>query len=212
VTVDAPPDFTTSQVWRYASKRWTLLAKPDLSGFEFARDERGSLWIATASSAARHDGRRWTEFPALHSGRFWSMVRMAVGPDATVWHVGVDESDELVWHRFSGGKWTAMNVLSRNELDRECVRRRSRAWGLKNTPTRSELDGVEMASAVNSIAVARDGSLWAAVDCIGVLNFDPHTSRSTLYAKGPPPPDPELIDVAPDGTVWVADSRGIAHQ
>lgn len=212
------------EVWRFDGVAWEVMARCDdlphgnVLDIVFTAD--GSAWIATGFGLARLDSQSWTTYDKLANA-------LAVAPDGTIWVNGWEGSQGSQYvARFDGESWTAYrgvdsypgsfvaSVVSSDGLLCGVVAERrlacfdGRSWTDGQSWTfYHTTDGLPSDQIVD-LVVAPDGVLWAITDG-GIAYFDDGGWEGI-------PLDQELGTVntmafAPDGSIWLGGSRGVAH-
>jgi ligand-binding sensor domain-containing protein len=200
----ATPVSRGTGVAHFDGKTWTTYSTTD-SGLPsnnvgpIAVASDGTVWFGIPGGVARFDGRAWTTYTEDDGLAEGWISSIAVAPDGTVWF-GAQGSISLdregtVWvddwggvSHYDGETWTTYSIED----------------GLPP-------DFVQDIVSIEDIAVAPDGTVWAANSSCGVSHYD--GEAWTTYTMDDGLADDALhgVAVAPDGTVWVATGWGVSR-
>lgn len=182
-------------VWRFDGEDWTRWTAadglPDDQVTSVATAD-GSVWAATPAGVARFDGDGWTVHASADGLAHDEAVRVAAGPDGSVWAVtrgGDGQQSEYGLARFDDGQWAS--------------------W-----TTSGELP----AEHLGALAVAPDGSVWVdvafgpeapAAKEPGIARFDGEAWTRSTIGEGHHLRSAWSLSVADDGTAWAGTDRGV---
>lgn len=228
-------------VWHFLDGSWSGPFVPLAGGYvrDLVRTRDGSLWAATDGGTYRLQGSQWT----LVGGGF-EATSLALDPRGELWSAG-RMGQSMGWELRSfvsnGRTWSARRRSPATDLitwpihlvfgaDRSAWVGSPGAWGLKPglvhfVHGRWETVHPRGGSAeflVLDLAVARDGSVWAAgadlhssgndtmVGPYWISRFD-GTGWNVLDPGITPRSSTASLASAPDGTVWLAGDNGLAR-
>lgn len=136
------------------------------------------VWLATASGLARFDGTAWRTFTIGEGLTSSDVGALAVAPNGELWAAFSDPA--LGFARYTGGRDGRWRTLESSVL--------AQGW---------------MRGRVQTLAIARDGSFWAATSTGSGRRFDPRESRSSYFSLLPDRHEIRSIVQATDGTLWI---------
>jgi len=209
--------------------QWQTFNIPEGLGDAFVYDvlqaKNGDVWVATWSGANRirggklQDRARWDLYTVENTRgglpNDW-VYGLAEGKDGEIW-LGTEGG----LSRFKDGKWESWNHAKGLGADYEKVKADIQ---FKSDPSRYSqhhakqkeemgLQNVDVAYNPNyivSLAVDREGVVWAGTWGGGLSRFDGKSWRSYTVADGLPANHVFMLNAARDGTLWVGTSNGLA--
>jgi len=212
------------------TEKWETFNVPEGLGDAFVYDvlstRDGDVWIATWSGVNRVKGGRLGDRSAweLHT------VESTRGGLPNDWVYGLAEGrDGEVWlgtegglARFAGGRWENWNHAKGLGAPYERVKD---AIDFKNDPAKQsehharqkqEMGLADINVAYNpnyivSLAVDRDGVVWAGTWGGGLSRFDGREWKQFTVAEGLPGNHVFMLHVDPKGTMWIGTNNGLAR-
>jgi ligand-binding sensor domain-containing protein len=212
------------------TEQWETYNVPEGLGDAFVYDvlktKDGDVWIATWSGVNRIKGGRLRDRSAweLHT------VQSTKGGLPNDWVYGLAEGKNgEVWlgtegglARFAGGKWDNWNHAKGLGAPYERVKD---AIDFKTDPAKQsdhhakqkqEMGLADINVAYNpnyivSLAVDRDGVVWAGTWGGGLSRFDGTTWTQQTVAEGLPGNHVFMLHVDPNGTLWIGTNKGLAR-
>ncbi|EHR72993.1 putative transcriptional regulator [Burkholderiales bacterium JOSHI_001] len=211
--------------------KWDTINIPDGLGDAFVYDllkaKNGDVWIATWSGVNRIKGGKLKDRSAweLHT------VESTKGGLPNDWVYGLAEGkDGIVWlategglARFDNGKWDNWNHAKGLGAPYEKVKN---DIAFKNDPAKVSshharqkqemgLQGIDSAYNPNyivSLAVEKDGTVWAGTWGGGLSRFGGKTWNHYTVADGLPGNHVFMLHLDPKGTLWIGTNNGLAKR
>ncbi len=212
-------------IFSYRDGRFVQLQDPALNSlFQDPHcllvDQEGRIWIGAGDAFVLcRDGDQWRRFGIPRHLATHYISALAEGPEGTVWAGSVGEG----LFEFKAGKLVVVNAgsgLSDNLIETLLVDREGKLWvgthgGLnricpKKVSVLSHNDGLDY-GAVQGLAEIRPGVIWAA-EPNGVYQWEGNIFRRLLLNQlSSQEPSVSALLAAPDGSCWVAGTRGLLH-
>ncbi len=213
-----------------AADQWRNYNIPDGLADQFvydtALDQRGDLWIATWSGVNRVRGARlddpeaWETFDVANTNgglpNDW-VYGVEVAPDGSVWL-----ATEGGVARYHQGQWRHWNhqdgVGAPFDEVKDAIQFKSDPGAASRHHARQKheqgLDRINVAYNPNyivSLAVGRDGVVWAGTWGGGLARFDGQRWTNYTTRDGLPGNHVFMLYIDRDGTLWIGTSAGLAR-